>query len=276
MNFIKRHDIKNPQMAGWGRDSLYKSFALGSLAVVANPNLLASIASQCRQNAISVAVLAGPKEHLLQDLRYSTAFSMAHWAICLDASQRIELKIEGHNYTVGGKAISAYKTMTDWEMAVYIEIILRDQQHFPMLTAAGKACLTEDISSNDASRALEYRYMDALIRNDPESALEITQQLFAQSGQSGTNQAANEFLIMPSTRLWNAILSKDQAAVDKALESALEHHKLFWGNTENSQKIFGWISLPLLAACAYAYDHGMDINVESDYIPRWLVTGDFA
>jgi hypothetical protein len=25
----------------------------------------------------------------------------------------------------------------------------------------------------------------------------------------------------------------------------------------------------------YNSDHGMDLNVESDYIPRWLVTGEF-
>jgi len=263
-------------MAGWSRDSRYKAFASGSIAVVANPNLLASIADQCRENAIVVAVLEGPKQHLLQDLRYSAAFSMAHWAICLDASQRMELEIEGHCYNVGGKAITAYKTMTDWDMAVNVEFILRDQQHFPMLTAAGRACLAEDMNSKESSRRLKYRYIDAIIQHDPELALQITQQLLAQNVQPNVNQAANEFLIMPSTRLWNAILSKDQTAVDKALKSALEHHKLFWGNTENSKKIFGWISLPLLAACAYAYDHGMDLNVESDYIPRWLVTGDFA
>ncbi|MCU0439112.1 MAG: immunity 49 family protein [Raineya sp.] len=37
----------------------------------------------------------------------------------------------------------------------------------------------------------------------------------------------------------------------------------------------GWLSMALIGACAIAYDKGMKREVESDYIPNWIVKGDF-
>lgn len=38
----------------------------------------------------------------------------------------------------------------------------------------------------------------------------------------------------------------------------------------------GYLALEIVAACAYAYDRGMKLNtVESDYIPKWMIEGNF-
>ena len=36
---------------------------------------------------------------------------------------------------------------------------------------------------------------------------------------------------------------------------------------DNSQY---WIDFPLVSCCKYAFKNGVEITVESDYIPKWL------
>ena len=38
----------------------------------------------------------------------------------------------------------------------------------------------------------------------------------------------------------------------------------------------GWVSWLLMAPVVIAYERGVDITVKTDYLPEWMVKGEFA
>nr|WP_257713378.1 immunity 49 family protein [Vibrio neptunius] len=64
----------------------------------------------------------------------------------------------------------------------------------------------------------------------------------------------------------------DQEAYRKAMYRALEMHKEWWTHDEDfSQRVQGYISLPLLTAAKYAYEkHGFTLDFECGYLPSYI------
>lgn len=90
---------------------------------------------------------------------------------------------------------------------------------------------------------------------------------------------------LPVLLIYYYILTQDQAGYEEAVYEALLKWKTYFTlpkYTVNGQEIdhstqsWGYLSLPIASACAYAYDRGMKLKtVESDYIPKWMIEGEF-
>ncbi|MFT3662344.1 MAG: immunity 49 family protein [Gordonia sp. (in: high G+C Gram-positive bacteria)] len=64
----------------------------------------------------------------------------------------------------------------------------------------------------------------------------------------------------------------DQEAFTEQLWSALEAHRAYYSKNEyRTCWSDGFISIPILAACCMAIDDGMTIDIETDYLPRYLL-----
>jgi hypothetical protein len=89
------------------------------------------------------------------------------------------------------------------------------------------------------------------------------------------------YIFLPVLNIYHQILHGSQVGYEKAVYDALLKWKEHWTlkyldeNQEEwdlSTDPEGYIALPIIAACAYAYDRGMKLGtVESDYIPRWMI-----
>ncbi len=93
-------------------------------------------------------------------------------------------------------------------------------------------------------------------------------------------EADKEALQTPLLRVFQSIYKEDTEGFNKNLIIALEKHKLYYSsndiyNESRNSDYYGWVSIPLIAACAIAHDKGMKREVQSDYIPEWLVKGEF-
>ena len=89
-----------------------------------------------------------------------------------------------------------------------------------------------------------------------------------------------EYIFTPIIGVFKAIF-KDNAIVfnEKLSEALLKHKSYYEADDEYKEsrrgKPEGWVSLLLTCACAIAHDKGMKREVTSDYIPDWLVKGEF-
>ncbi len=54
---------------------------------------------------------------------------------------------------------------------------------------------------------------------------------------------------------------------------ALELHKEYWGKKSRRYEPAGLLAIKLLGIGSLAYDRGLEVSVDSDYAPRWLITG---
>lgn len=94
-----------------------------------------------------------------------------------------------------------------------------------------------------------------------------------------------EFVSLPVINIYYQIWENSQAGFEDAVKIALEHWKVYYTRTwidenkeDQDRSLWGqgYLSLPIAAACAYAHDRGMRLTtIESNYIPQWLIEGNF-
>ena len=82
---------------------------------------------------------------------------------------------------------------------------------------------------------------------------------------------------IPIFEAWETILStKDEKRINEAIKTHLLNWKAEYSkNSAQRNVINGYLSFAALAACCYAHDHGINITIKSDYIPEFLIRGEF-
>ncbi|MFC8130877.1 immunity 49 family protein [Streptomyces sp. NPDC057302] len=79
-------------------------------------------------------------------------------------------------------------------------------------------------------------------------------------------------LLYPPINLFYHFVRRDEEGFSPALVEALELHKTYWTlNEEREADIDGSIALGPLAIACLAYDGGIPIGVESEYLPKHLL-----
>jgi hypothetical protein len=81
------------------------------------------------------------------------------------------------------------------------------------------------------------------------------------------------FIDVHLIRLFFFVHAKDPDFAD-GLVVALRDHKEYWSNKERSHLSDGFLARNLLGLAALAYDRGIPFEVDSEYLPMWLVTGE--
>jgi hypothetical protein len=187
--------------------------------------------------------------------------------------QQLELEVEGHSYQVIGGEIKNFVSFSNWLFAALLGRILHDGAALTSILQGGESFFGDQLENLNASERKAARFFVWTFGKDADDPTVLLEDWLSDS--SGDGEAYRKMIKLPQGQLWHSLIAADKEKSETSLRQALESHKTFWGAKNMRQDKNGWISLPLIHACAYAYDHGMDLNVESDYIPRWLVTGDF-
>lgn len=79
-------------------------------------------------------------------------------------------------------------------------------------------------------------------------------------------------VLYPPINLFHRFLRKDEVGFNQALVEALELHKAYWTADEDRAKDpDGRIALGPLAVACLAYDGGIPVEVESEYLPKHLL-----
>jgi len=75
----------------------------------------------------------------------------------------------------------------------------------------------------------------------------------------------------PTVDMLLAVHRRKPGAFNEALYAVLMGHREIYGDAENNWRAVGGIALVPLGICCIASDLGFPIEVESPYIPRWLI-----
>jgi len=91
----------------------------------------------------------------------------------------------------------------------------------------------------------------------------------------GPGTPFNEQITKSRLTVVRALAGATQAVVNEAFDRALRSHQAYWSSSRELRKnLTGFVSLPLTALAALAWDRGIQVAVESDYLPRTWVTGE--
>jgi len=70
-------------------------------------------------------------------------------------------------------------------------------------------------------------------------------------------------------------LANKHVEFNQHLVEALQSYKKYWERTGDLKELMSYVSIPITAIACAAYHKGFPIEVQSDYMPRFLVERDF-
>ncbi len=164
-----------------------------------------------------------------------------------------------------------------WQLAYHACMIARDKEGMRFLSTIDELVF---VNSNNGARPFDlayYRFLAHFFSGGKNTgALLIAAMEEAQKPQpNATRTKFVEEVRYPELRLLQDYVMNDPEAFNEHLYEALVDHKKYYGTKDNAFATPGWISLPLLSVCVLAHDtKKFPIEVESEYIPRWLILGE--
>lgn len=82
---------------------------------------------------------------------------------------------------------------------------------------------------------------------------------------------------VPKIELLYRIGAQDETAFNESLSKSLEKHHLYYTSlTDDEDDPDALMSLPLAAICAIAHDRGINIHIESEYLPLEIIRNQYV
>ncbi|MBC3987370.1 immunity 49 family protein [Streptomyces sp. AC563] len=161
-----------------------------------------------------------------------------------------------------------------WLTAFWLAITCRDQARMTQLAQVPLSLLRDSGASYDEyiydwvdslqtywleTPGLEEKFVRAFNGTDPDAAPIAGRELMLH-------------ILYPPLNMFFRFLERDAVAFNEALVQALQLHKKYWtANEERTETTDGTVALGPLAIACLAYDAGMPIDVESEYLPRHIL-----
>lgn len=275
---IKRHYQDPPDMIAGDIDTYERRFGDRLKALQTRPADTLGYAFGDAIRYFAMTVTDGlKKDRVLRALRAMKGIGSAIFAFASRPGKPVAVDLGDHRFEVIGQTSNAYVDTDTWLNAYFGAVIARDNAGIRTLCAVpesihAQANLRPDTFDMAFVRALKGLYnpevnigqllVDAMEASDPDK-------LHRDRRDYATH------VLYPQLPLYRCILSSDQAEFNEKLEQAVLEHKEFWGSKDRQYSPEGWISLPLIAACATAFDtKQFAMTFETDYIPDWLAKGE--
>lgn len=215
---------------------------------------------------------------ILRGLRIQAETAVALFELAERPSQRVTQVIDGQAYQLFVEARHGYCGPSEWQAGFFASCACRDAASFARLVAVTDQTL---FYSRPTAQRDEYQYamvgaLRALARRDNDvsdrlsRAISLVQlERVTVSPEDVRERHAREIELALHLHDGNA------ARFNDALEAALVAHRAYWSKDEERREDpSGYLALAPLGLASIAHDRGMPIEVESNYIPTWVVRGE--
>ena len=210
----------------------------------------------------------------LRYLKLLKEFGTANFEFVMRVDEIFPVTIDGEAFELTGARKTDFVDTGHWEKAFYSAVILRDRSAIRSLRDVDEIVfLNANLKCNTFDLAL-VNILQNLFTAGADMGDLLEKALLADDPDDD-RLPYSYHILLPLIAVYRCIFTPDaEAEFNSEMRDALEKHKAFW--KKDSYKKQGWISLPLIAAAAFAYDRkGYKLDFETDYIPNWLVTGEF-
>lgn len=221
-------------------------------------------------------VINSPKKDVIEILRLVTELGINYFRNALaDPNSTISMSIRDELFEVEAKPENAYSDPAYWARYFYCATISKNKKAInELITIPENVFRSSEIVYDEVDfaivRFLKGLYQDVKLAPILLEAIKLTNQEL----NNKERYDYLDYIKLPELELYTRIFSNDNEGFNLALIEALENHKKFWKKKPNDTE--GWISFPIICACIVALEtHDFKIEVESDYLPIWLVTGEY-
>lgn len=224
------------------------------------------------------AIINAPKLDIFTHLFYAHQFGVNHFKISMKSGP-VTLKVGNTDIQVEGNPDNSYTGFGIWSQIFYLAMILRDKQSLEYIFSIPDSFMLK--STFSASE--RDRIVTEIFRNiySPDELLKSIQKYEAYTTPEDHPLRENfkKYLYDPMVDVLKAAIEGEEESFNNRLENALKAHRDFYSvekqNYGSPADPFSWLSFKLIAICVFAFDNGMPVRIKSDYLPEWMITGDF-
>ncbi|WP_200308519.1 immunity 49 family protein [Streptomyces adelaidensis] len=198
----------------------------------------------------------------------------ALFAAATTDQESVECRIAHKTRTIQATGAQHFTDAGNWITAFWLAIACRDQDRMTQLSA-----VPVDLLRGSGAVYDEYIYdwvdaLQAYWMERPGLGEKFTA-AFQGTDPDRLRVADRELMLKvlyPPLNLFLQFLKRDEEQFNAGLVEALRLHKEYWTADEDRQhSTDGAVALGPLAVACLAYDVGMPINVESEYLPKHLL-----
>jgi hypothetical protein len=278
MKLIERHQISRPFVIKENLEGLIEE-VLPAIkgAILKDPGHVFG-ASQSEVLAIFVNSVCAEQEQgeSIDHLRFYEAFVLCNFRIGAGKEPfSVDFNSEKLHFTPQRK--TTFMSVDHWEDAYDACMLMRDMAGLKFLATVDESVFADSNNGTTPHDLSYYRFL-AHFFNGGKDTGKLLINAFEEAMKPQSNPGRTKFVELvriPILDLMQTIVEGDNAKFNDQLVEALEGHKKYYGTKDNAFATPGWLSMRILATCAMAVDaKGFTIDVESDYIPRWLYMGE--
>ncbi|MEV4744639.1 immunity 49 family protein [Streptomyces sp. NPDC049555] len=199
----------------------------------------------------------------------------ALFASATATEETVTCRINDKLLTIPAVGPRSHSDAGNWLTAFWLAIVGRDQSRMTQLCRVPLEVLRASGADYDE---YVYHWVDSLQTywlEQPgllEKLVAAIESSHPDVARIADHELLNKVLYQP-INLFHRFLRKDRDGFNAALQEALELHREYWtADADREHSISGTIALGPLAITCLAYDADFPIEVESEYIPKHLIT----
>lgn len=164
-----------------------------------------------------------------------------------------------------------------WTEAFFLNMLCRNTNNIDLLCGVPLKVLSGSSTQGPEYCTLFVRALQSYWANSPRT-VELLIEAMQKTDPERHQFVEPEYVLqidVPQIYLFSQIASEDPAAAG-TLVTALENHKKYWSRTRDRRlEPIGFLAINLLGLAALAYEKGMRFDIDSEYLPMYLVDGSF-
>lgn len=280
MNMIERHfKPKKPEIVIRSIDK-YKQLIPRGINTIKTKNSQEVIGLNIQKSvdAFGEVVLVGlTNQESLRYLRYISEFGTANFEYVCRQGETFPVTIGGDTFDLTGGPAGAYLHTDVWEKSLYSSIALRDEIAIQKLIQVPDDVFKKANIKPDPFDLALIQFLKGLFKPEEDlgELLEVALLMADPNNIASGRRSYAQHILLPLLPVYRCIYTADaEGEFNEVFKEAVMAHKAYWKKDERERQ--GWVSLPLIAAASHAFDvKGYKLNFETDYIPGWIVAGDF-
>ncbi|MGZ3144430.1 immunity 49 family protein [Lentzea chajnantorensis] len=173
-----------------------------------------------------------------------------------------------------------YANFKRWLDAFWLAAIVRDKKCLDLLASFPLDIIKESVGQYEESDALWARALQMFTKSEPGMAEALAEAMAATDPERlrvSTPDYALRLAFPVMNAFLNMVRSNHEREFNEALVQALEQFKAYWTeNSELADNPRGFVALAPLGLACIAKDSGLNVEVESDYLPKHLLLGSWV
>ncbi|WP_062269293.1 immunity 49 family protein [Endozoicomonas arenosclerae] len=209
---------------------------------------------------------------------------VATFRLCMHPGEQVEYCVDGKKYIKEGEVTSSYVDQGVWLDAYYSALILRNNEAIRELSMVPEAVIKNSYFRLDDFSLAEFNLLQGLFNASAnfQSLFESLANAIKPEEVTAEREGIFFDILVPTAMMIGHIFGRSETGYQDAMSEALQQHWNYYSSSDDHIRAKGgWTSLRLTAMAVLAYEHkgylpAYKSDLEREYVPEWLVKGDFT